>query len=66
MTPREELYSVTATAVYLAEQGLLGKSLLLNELRSIRNRLEPSIKDTFREEVRKKAESLAEKTLSSS
>ena len=60
MTLREELYAVTATAVYLAEQGLLGKSLLLNELRSIRNRLEPTVRDSFREDVMKKARVLAE------
>lgn len=56
----DRIYEYTCNAIEMGERGLMGKKLLLAELRSIRNLIEPFIKEGKKEEVKRKAQSLVE------
>lgn len=56
MTILELIYDSASTAVALAEHRLVGKSFLVAELRSIINLLDGRISESFKAEVRHRAQ----------
>lgn len=56
----DRIYEYAYNAIELGEHRLIGRGLLLAELRSIRNALEPYVGDTKKAEIKKKAQSLIE------
>lgn len=56
----DRIYEYAYNAIELGEHRLMGRGLLLAELRSIRNALEPYVTESRKEEIKKKAQSLVE------
>jgi len=56
----DRIYEYAYNAIELGEHRLLGRGLLLAELRSIRNALEPYVLESKREEIKRKAQNLVE------